>query len=102
MKININFLKKENSFKKKNFKFNSGLYWKIFISITFVAILFIFYFGYNLFTQINQETILPATSTRAPMVNQDRITKVLDVFSARETKSNQIINSPSPVVDPSL
>ncbi len=102
--MNIKFFKKENSFKKKDFKLNAGLYWKIFIGGTFVVILFIFYFGYNLFTQINQENVLPSTNgnTKIPIISQDRILKVLDVFSVREKTSTSIINSPVPVVDPSL
>ena len=36
------------------------------------------------------------------MVNENRILKALDYFSAREEKSNEILNSPAPVVDPSL
>ena len=102
--MNIKFFKKENNFKKKNFAFNSNLYWKIFVAGTLVIILFIFYFGYNLFMQINQESAIPATNTsgQIPTVSPDRMKKALDNFSARETKSNQIINSPSPVVDPSL
>jgi hypothetical protein len=102
--MNIKFFKKENSFKKKNFKLNAGLYWKIFISGTFVIILFIFYFGYNLFTQINQEpavSVLPGTS-QIQIVDTNRIQKVLNIFSAREKVSEQIINTPSLVVDPSL
>ena len=102
--MNINFFKKEKSFKKKNFAFNPNLYWKIFVAGTFVIILFIFYFGYNLFMQINQESAISVTnaSGQIPTVRPDQMKKALDNFSERETKSNQIINSPSPVVDPSL
>jgi hypothetical protein len=102
--MQIKFFKKEKSFKKKNFKLNSGFYWKIFIVGTFVMILFVFYFGYNLFMQINQEPAVPVLSgtSQAGMVNTSRIQKILDIFSVREKTSEQIINTPSLVVDPSL
>jgi hypothetical protein len=102
--MNIKFFKKENVLKKKDFRLNSGFYWKIFVAGTFVAILFIFYFGYNLFIKINQESTVSSvnTNTSNGMINTNRIQKALDVFSTREKTSEQIINSPAPVVDPSL
>ena len=102
MKIKI--FKKENNFKKKNFDFNPNFYWKLALFITFIVIILAIFFGYNLFRQINKEPILPAMNTigQVPIVNQNRIKKVLNYFSEREKKSIEIISSPAPVVDPSL
>ena len=102
--MKINFFKKENNFKKKDFIFYPSLYWKIFIISAIIIILLSFIFGYRLFRQINQEPILLFTNEggQLPVVNQDRIKKVLNYFSEREKKSTKILNSPAPAVDPSL
>jgi len=102
--MKINFLKKKNNFKKKDFVFNPNLYWKITIFGIFILMILSFFFGYYLFKQTNQEIVLQLTDNgeQIPTIDKDRIAKVLNYFSERDTKSNQIINSPSPVVDPSL
>ena len=102
--MKIQFIKKENSFKKKNFVFHPDLYWELAIFIAFIMIILSFFFGYYLFTQINQE---PAPSdnnagAQVPTVNKDRLEKDLNYFFDRAQKSYDILNSPSPVVDPSL
>jgi len=104
--MKINFFKKEKSFKKKDFVFNSNLYWKFAVGGGFVLVLLFSFLGYRFFTQMNQESVLPITSTntsgQVPTVQKDRIEKALNYFSAREQKSAEILNSPVPVVDPSL
>jgi hypothetical protein len=102
--MKIKLFKKGNNFKKKDFAFNQNLYWKFAVGGVFVMIFLSFFFGYSLFMQINQEFILPATnnSGQSSMVNKARLQTVLQYFSAREKKSTEILNSPSPVVDPSL
>ena len=102
--MKIDFFKKENNLKKKNFTFNPAFYWELAVFIVFVIIILSFFFGYYLFVQINQNPVLPATlgGEQTVTVSSDRLEEVLNYFSAREEKSNQIINSPSPVVDPSL
>jgi preprotein translocase subunit SecY len=70
----------------------------------FVAIIFTLFFGYHLFTETNQEPALSLSNAGGQIenINEDHLEKVLNYFSKREEKSNQILNSPSPVVDPSL
>jgi len=102
--MKIKLFKKENNFKKKNFQLNPNLYWKIAVGGAFVVILLSFFFGYRLFMRINQESVLPVANEggQIPMVNKDRIEKVLNYFSEKEKKSIKILNSPAPFVDPSL
>jgi hypothetical protein len=102
--MKINFFKKENSFKKKDFTFHPNFYWKIILIGTIVIILLSCIFSYLLFVQVNQEPALSFTNEneQLPTVNEDRIEKVLNYFSEREQNSNQILNSSSSVVDPSL
>jgi hypothetical protein len=102
--MKIKLFKKENNFKKKDFELNPNLYWKLALGGAFVIILFSFFFGYNLFMKINEDSVMPnaGASDQVLMVNKDHILKVLNYFSEREQKSIQIINSSSPVVDPSL
>lgn len=102
--MKINFFTKANNFKKKDFNFNTSLYWKIALLIGLLIIMASSFFGYNLFTKINQETILPDSNAggQGPSVDKGRLEKIIDLFSKREDKSLQIINSPVTVVDPSL
>jgi hypothetical protein len=100
--MKIKLFKKENNFKKKDFQLNPNLYWKLFLLFVFVIILLSIFFGYSLFMTINEDSVLPGSGGQVLMINKDRIGKVLNYFSEREQKSIQIINSPSPVVDPTL
>jgi len=102
--MKIEFFKKQNNFKKKDFALNPNLYWMSAVFGTFILILAAAFFGYYLFAQINQEFVLPATndSGQVPTVDKNRVEKVLNYFSNREEKSKEIIANPAPVVDPSL
>jgi cell division protein FtsW (lipid II flippase) len=102
--IKINLFKKEKSFKKKDFTFHSNFYWRIILLCTTIIIILSFIFSYNLYIQISEEPVLPIENNdgQFPLVNKDRIDKVLNYFSEREKKSIEILNSPASVVDPSL
>ncbi len=102
--MKIKLFKKENNFKKKDFILNFNFYWKIAVFGAFVLILLSFFFGYRLFNQINEESILSSINLdeQIPTVNQDRILKALNYFSEREQKSVEILNSSISIVDPSL
>ena len=102
--MQIKLFKKRNNFKKKDFILNSNLYWRIAISVAFGLILFSFFFGFRLFLQIDQEFVPMETEGggSTSLVNKNRILKILNYFSEREKKSAEILNSPVPIVDPSL
>jgi len=105
MKIELSKLfKKEKKFEKKEFTFNAYFYWKLAVLSAFLLIILSFVFGYYLFIKINKEPDLSAQSGNGqiPTVNKNRILEVFRVFSEREKKSAEILNSPAPVVDPSL
>jgi hypothetical protein len=102
MKIKI--FKNKKSFKKGGLHTNPDIFWDILQGLSLLLIISSFVFGFYLFTQTNQESILPVTNTdeQVPTVNINNIKEVLKYFSLREEKSNQILNSPSGVIDPSL
>lgn len=102
--IKINFLKKEKKFDKKDFTFNADFYWKIILLCATVIILLSFVFSYRFFMQINKEYVLPVVNDNQEFlkISKDRIEKTLNYFSEKEKKSTEILNSPAPVVDPSL
>ncbi|TSC77942.1 MAG: hypothetical protein G01um101424_76 [Parcubacteria group bacterium Gr01-1014_24] len=99
----IKFFKKEKNFKKESSLLNLNFYWELAVYFVFVTTLLSFFFGYYLFMRINKEPVLSAggISGQVETVKKERIEKVLEYFSLRKEKSNQIINS-GPVVDPSL
>jgi hypothetical protein len=101
--MNLNFLKKKNQFRKKGIDIKPDLYWMYILSLTFILILLAFIFGLYLFININKEMVLPvANIEKDSALKKERFKKVLEYFDQREIKSIEILNSPSPIVDPSL
>lgn len=104
--MKIKFFKKEKNFKKDRMGLwlNINFYWKIAVSFMFVVALFSLFFGYSLFVRINKESPLVSSrvSGQVETVKKERIGKVLEYFSLRKKKSDQILVSPAPVIDPSL
>jgi len=100
----IKFFKKEKDWKKASSWLSVNFFWNLAVGLMAVAILLSFYFGYYLFMRINQESILSASEVSGQIENvkKERIEKVLEYFSLRRQKSNQILNSSSPIIDPSL
>lgn len=101
--MNLKIFKIKKSFKKGGAHIRPSTSWKIVLGVAFVLVLVSFVFGFNLFLQINKEFVATSdnSNTQIKIVKKERITKTLDYFSAREQKSNEILNSPSPIVDPS-
>lgn len=102
--MKINLFKKEKSFKKERFHFSPNALWELILCFAAITIVAGFVFGFNLFLQVNKEFV-PSTENvqgQIRIVKQADIQNVLDYFSLREKKSTEIINSPSPLVDPSL
>lgn len=102
--MKIKFFKKEKNFKKSSLHLNPGLFWKLSIFMIFLVAVFSSFFGYYFFMKINKESILltGGTSGQVETVKDERIFRVLEYFSLRTQKSNQILNSPAPIIDPSL
>src|SRR5579862_3911214 len=100
----IKFFKKEKIFAKEKTSLNVSLYWKLAVFFVFLATLGAVAFGFYLFMQVNQDFTLEAGSTSGQVdtVKKDRIDHVLDFFTARAKKSDEIIAAPAPVADPSL
>jgi hypothetical protein len=101
--MDLKFLKKQKKFKKASLIIKPDLYWRYLIYMTFFLILVSCVFGFYLFIKINKEPILPVVSTGGEgLIKKERINKVLEYFKERENKSIEILNSPSPIIDPSL
>jgi len=53
--------------------------------------------------KINDASVLSVPgASEQETIKKERIDKILEYFSEREKKSIEIINSPSPIIDPSL
>ena len=102
--MKIKLFKKQNNFKKKDFVFHLNFYWRIIILCAIVMVFSSFLFGYRFFVKINQRPVSQFTNkeSMADALNQNNILKALNYFSEKERRSNEILNSPSMVVDPSL
>ena len=101
--MQIKFFKKEKKFRKESSGFSPSLCWELAVGIMLVTSLFFIFFGYRLFTRVNQEPVLPVNNiNELETVKKERIEKILEYFSLRKQKSNQILNSPTSIIDPSL
>jgi len=103
MKINFLKTKKQKKFKKQNFDINVNFYWRFLLFISLALIIVAFVFNTYLFLKINGDFVAPEikTSGQIEKVKQIRVKNVLDYFTGKETKSTSILNSPSPIIDPS-
>ena len=104
--MQIKFFKKEKNFTKEedSLWLHVNLYWGLAVLFVFAGSVFASWFGYHLFTKINEEPITPPenASSQIETVKKETIDKELQYFREREKKSAEIINFPSPIVDPSL
>ena len=101
--MKINFFKKKKQFKKKGFEIKPNFYWCLLFCMTFTLITLSLAFGFYLFMKINKEPVLSIKNiNEQETINQNRIDKILEYFKKRENKSIEIIDFPSPIIDPSL
>jgi hypothetical protein len=102
--MQIKFFKTQKSFKKGGMHIHPEIYWGICLCLAFVIIITSIIFGFFLFQKINQTLTATGDNNKIPIpaISKERIDKALDYFSEREKKSAEILNSPAPVVDPSL
>jgi uncharacterized membrane protein YhaH (DUF805 family) len=103
MNINIEFLKKKKKFTKSDSRLRPDLYWRYILLITFILVLLSFVFGFFLFLDVTEDRDFSAIIlSEKDTLKKEKINSVLEYFQERENKSNEILNSPSMVIDPSL
>ena len=100
----MKFFKREKKFKKRSLHLSPNLFWKLTVLVMLMVAVFSAIFGYYLVLRVNKEFIVPpsTSSGQVEIVKKERIDKALVNFSLRKTLSNQISNSPAPIIDPSL
>lgn len=103
MNLKINFLQKKKKYSKGGSNIKPDVYWMyIFIFIIFLILAFCVW-GIILFKNVNEEDILPKTELpQEDIFSKERVNDALYFFEKRELKSFEILNNPSPVVDPSI
>ncbi|MBY0376468.1 hypothetical protein K2P96_00645 [Patescibacteria group bacterium] len=98
------FKKKAKVFKKGGFHTNPDVAWEIVVYLALALIIAVLAYSIFFFRDIDKGFSVPDTDVteQSKAVGKDRIDKVLKFFSDREDKTNQILSSPAPFVDPSL
>jgi hypothetical protein len=100
--MRIKGFKIEKHFKKGGIHINPNVYWDIALIVGAVLSIYAATYDFYLFKRINQElTITTTSNVKVETLDKGRLDKVLNFFTVREQKSQEIIYSPSPIVDPS-
>jgi uncharacterized protein YpmS len=102
--MKIQFPKKEDVFKKKDFSFDMFFYWKIAMFIFVLFFILFSVFGFYLFFKVNRdfsETEKKETEMK-PLIQKERLDKALNIFLEKENKSKEILESSQKIPDPSL
>lgn len=104
MDIKFPRFKDKKVFKKGSYEIDPNPFWNLVLFISALMIIFAFFFTLLLFKKVNKEVTLSSNdgTLGASTLPKDRIEKVLEHFKAREDKSKEILNSPAPIIDPSL
>jgi hypothetical protein len=103
MKLEI-FKKNKNAFSIKKESIDPNIYWKWVFALAFLVVLGSFVFGFYIFSKVETKDASDsgAQAGTARAIQKEKIYKALEYFEAKHNKSNQILEAPSPVIDPSL
>ena len=101
--MKIDFKLKKN-FTKESFTVNPHIYFRFVIFIAIGITLVGFGLGFSVFKKFDKVSSEQANETteKAELNRKERIENILQYFVEREKKSIEIINSPAPIVDPSI
>ncbi len=104
--MQIKLLKTKNKFSHSVWsKMNPLMHWHIALCLIAAMILLSFSFGFYLFTENNGEINTNSVEDSGYAANSfslNRIQKILNIFSEREKKSENILNTLSTILDPSI
>jgi hypothetical protein len=101
--MNLKFPKIKKAFRKGGLHTNPDVYWDILQAAAFIIMVSSFIFGFYLFRKIDREfvTINDDSNSQVKLIGKERVDKILEYFKDKENKSIEILNSPSPIIDPS-
>jgi hypothetical protein len=104
--MKIQLFKKKNKFSHSKWSIMSpGRHWHIALALASFLVVASFAFGLYLFIEENRaidSLSLDDGKVAVDTISYERIKKVLDIFTEREKRSEEILNSPASFSDPSL
>lgn len=102
--MQIKFFQKQKVFKKEDYSIYPRKFWKIILCVSFSMVILSFVFGALMFLKVNKDFELSPEELSAgvEVIKVERLNQILEYFSSKEQKSNEILVYPAPVVDPSL
>jgi len=101
--MDFKFFKKKKKYQKNFFKNNVSFFWKLILFLFFVFLLIIVFFSFHTFKKINQETIFLNEEIELIIKNQekDKLKDILNYFSQKELKTEEIFETDFLIIDPS-
>ncbi|MFA5999625.1 MAG: hypothetical protein WC783_01435 [Candidatus Paceibacterota bacterium] len=102
--MKIKFFTPKKKFRKGGLTTNPDFFWDAILLLVLLLIIVSFIFGFFLFKKVNNDAFsdYEITQKKIDTVSQERMESILKYFDARRAKSLDILNSPSPFIDPSL
>jgi hypothetical protein len=98
--MDLEFLKNKNKFKKGGIHIDREIYWNGCLAVGLLIIFAGAAYGFILFRGVSREQE-PAPLDIGKVIDKNALAKTLNYFNEREKNSENVINSPSPLADPS-
>ncbi len=102
--MNFKIFKIKKKFKKSEHQPNPDSSWRIVLFVTALLMMVSLGFGVQLYFKIDQENFFSGVeyNGQSKKISKERIDKALGYFAERAEKSKEILNSASPIIDPSI
>lgn len=102
--MKIEFLKTKQKWKKGGFHTNPNIGWGLVLLVSTALCIWALAFGALLFRQTQEEYVADesASGSQIRIVKKARVEKALEYFTKKEEASQEILEAPSAVIDPSL
>jgi len=101
--MDINISKSKKKFRKGGRHFSADFYWQVIFFTGLTVVLISIVWGGYLFMEMNKKFDISPEDvvSKSKPISKARLDQALKYFKSREQKMEEVLNAPSPVIDPS-